>query len=67
VKLFFANEYVTNVNREQFTRLPESHAGAKFRIRKYLEGLGKEGKINWTALNGGAFFDMCKTASIAWE
>jgi hypothetical protein len=35
-------------------------AGAKLRIRKYLEEIGQMGKIKWTALNGGPFFDMCK-------
>lgn len=28
------------------------------RIRNYLEELGKEGKLKWTSLNGGPFFDM---------
>jgi uncharacterized protein YbjT (DUF2867 family) len=60
VKFFFANEFVGYVTREQFRRLPESRAGAKYRIRQYLEELGKEGKIAWTSLNGGPFFDMCK-------
>ncbi|KAF2681726.1 NAD(P)-binding protein [Lentithecium fluviatile CBS 122367] len=58
VKMFFANEYIGNLNSEQFRRMPEFFAGGKFRIREYLEVLGKEGKINWTALNGGPFFDM---------
>ncbi|KAF2264187.1 NAD(P)-binding protein [Lojkania enalia] len=58
VKLFFANEFVGNLLSEQFKRLPETFVGAKVRIRQYLEELGKEGKINWTALNGGPFFDM---------
>ncbi|KAJ4290209.1 hypothetical protein N0V90_010424 [Kalmusia sp. IMI 367209] len=58
VRFFFANEFVTNLASPQFRRLPESLAGAKARIREYLEALGKEGKIVWTALNGGPFFDM---------
>ncbi|KAL1606229.1 hypothetical protein SLS60_003631 [Paraconiothyrium brasiliense] len=58
VKFFFANEYVGNVGSQQFRRLPESAAGAKVRVREYLEKLAKEGKITWTALNGGPFFDM---------
>lgn len=33
--------------------------GGKVRIRAYLEGLAEEGKISWTSLNGGPFFDMC--------
>jgi uncharacterized protein YbjT (DUF2867 family) len=60
VKFFFANEFVANMESEQARRLPESHAGAKYRIREYLKGLGSEGKIAWTGLNGGPFFDMCK-------
>ncbi|KAJ4356798.1 uncharacterized protein N0V89_004835 [Didymosphaeria variabile] len=58
VKFFFANEYVGNVGSEQFKRLPESAAGAKVRVREYLEKLAKEERITWTALNGGPFFDM---------
>lgn len=60
VKFFFANEFVGYVTSERFKRLPESHVGAKVRIREYLQELGKEGKISWTSLNGGPFFDMCK-------
>jgi hypothetical protein len=60
VKFLFANEFVANMESEQSRRLPESLAGAKFRIRGYLKELGKEGKIAWTGLNGGPFFDMCK-------
>lgn len=59
VKFFFANEFVGNVESEQFKRLPESAAGAKRRVREYLSQLAAEGKIAWTALNGGPFFDMC--------
>ncbi|KAF2438370.1 NAD(P)-binding protein [Karstenula rhodostoma CBS 690.94] len=58
VKFFFANEFVGNVESPQFKRLPESAAGAKLRIREYLSQLAAEGKITWTALNGGPFFDM---------
>jgi uncharacterized protein YbjT (DUF2867 family) len=64
VKFFFANEFVGYVTREQFRRLPESAAGAKYRIRQYLEKVGKEGKIAWSSLNGGPFFDMCKYALV---
>jgi putative NADH-flavin reductase len=60
VKFFFANEFVSNMSSEQFRRMPESYAGAKLRIREYLEELGKAGKISWTSLNGGPFFDMCE-------
>jgi uncharacterized protein YbjT (DUF2867 family) len=60
VKFFFANEFVSNISCEQFQRIPESYAGAKLRIREYLEELGRAGKISWTSLNGGPFFDMCE-------
>jgi uncharacterized protein YbjT (DUF2867 family) len=60
IKFFFANEFVGYVTSEQYRRLPETSVGAKYRIRGYLEALGKEGKIKWTSLNGGPFFDMCK-------
>lgn len=58
VKFFFANEFVGHVTREQYRRLPEAFVGGKYRIRQYMEGLGKEGKITWTSLTGGPFFDM---------
>lgn len=60
VPFYFSNEFVGNIFSEQFGRLPEVAAGAKLRIRRYLEGVGEEGKIGWMALNGGPFFDMCK-------
>ena len=59
VNFFFANEFVGHVTSERFKSLPESLAGAKFRIREYLEEVGREGKITWTSLNGGPFLDMC--------
>ncbi|KAH7091517.1 hypothetical protein FB567DRAFT_518878 [Paraphoma chrysanthemicola] len=58
VKFYFANEFVSNLMSEQYKRLPESYVGAKVRIRAYLEGLAREGKITWTSLNGGPLFDM---------
>ncbi|KAJ4312041.1 hypothetical protein N0V94_007647 [Neodidymelliopsis sp. IMI 364377] len=58
VKFFFANEFVGYVTSPQFRRLPEAFAGAKIRIREYLEELATAGKIAWTSLNGGPFFDM---------
>ncbi|KAF9736901.1 hypothetical protein PMIN04_000579 [Paraphaeosphaeria minitans] len=58
VKIFFANEFVGNVESEQFKRLPEAAAGAKVRVREYLARLAAEEKMAWTALNGGPFFDM---------
>ena len=61
VKLYFSNEFVGDLERKQYRRLPESCVGAKVRIREYLEGLAKEEKITWTALNGGPFFEMCKS------
>lgn len=60
VKFYFANEFVGYVTSEQYKRLPETHVGAKIRIREYLGKLADEGKISWTSLNGGPFFDMCK-------
>lgn len=58
VKLFFADEYVGNIDSAQYARMPENLVGAKRRIRKYLQEKAVEGKIGWTALNGGPFFDM---------
>lgn len=58
VKFFFANEFVGYVTSPQFRRLPEAFTGAKTRIREYLGELAAEGRITWTSLNGGPFFDM---------
>lgn len=58
VKFFFADEFVGYIDSPQFQRLPEAFAGAKFRIRKYLRELAAEGRMSWTGLNGGPFFDM---------
>lgn len=60
VKFFFANEFVGYIEREQYQRLPEAFVGAKVRNRAYLQQLSDAGKIAWTSLNGGPFFDMCK-------
>jgi hypothetical protein len=51
---------VGNLDSKQYHRLPEEFVGAKVRIRKELEEMGREGRIGWTSLNGGPFFDMCK-------
>ena len=64
VRLLFANEYVGHITREQYRRLPEAFVGAKVRIREYLHDLGTHGKIAWTSLNGGPFFDMCKSRQL---
>lgn len=58
VKFFFANEFVGYVDSPQFQRMPEAFTGAKIRIREYLRELAAAGKITWTSLNGGPFFDM---------
>lgn len=58
VKFFFANEFVGNVTSPQFLRMPEAFTGAKPRIREYLGELAAVGKLSWTSLNGGPFFDM---------
>lgn len=58
VKFFFANEFVGHIDSPQFKRLPEESAGAKYRIREYLRELAAQGRISWTGLNGGPFFDM---------
>jgi hypothetical protein len=58
VKFFFANEFVGYVTSEQYRRLPEAFVGSKIRLREYLGKIAAEGKISWTSLNGGPFFDM---------
>ncbi|KAF3011041.1 hypothetical protein E8E13_011040 [Curvularia kusanoi] len=58
VQFFFANEFVGYVDSPQYRRMPEAFIGSKVRIREYLAGLAAVGKIAWTSLNGGPFFDM---------
>ncbi|KAF2868198.1 hypothetical protein BDV95DRAFT_501434 [Massariosphaeria phaeospora] len=58
VKFFFADEFVGNIEKEQFRRMPEAAVGSKLRVREYLKELSKEGKMQWTSLNGGPFFDL---------
>ncbi|KAL6157310.1 hypothetical protein ACJQWK_06755 [Exserohilum turcicum] len=58
VKLFFTNEFVGDIASPRYQRMPEAFVGAKVRIRRDLEMLASEGKISWTSLNGGPFFDM---------
>jgi hypothetical protein len=58
VKFFFANEFVGYVTSEQYMRLPEAFVGSKVKIREYLGKLATEGKMQWTSLNGGPFFEM---------
>lgn len=58
VKFFFANEFVSYVDSPQYKRLPEAFIGSKVRIREYLTELAAVGKLTWTSLNGGPFFDM---------
>lgn len=60
VILFFASEYSANIMSAPYARLPIQFVGEKPRIRRYLEEKAKEGRIAWTALNGGPFFDLCK-------
>jgi hypothetical protein len=58
VEFFFANEFVSYVDSPQYRRLPEAFVGSKVRIREYLTELATVGKLAWTSLNGGPFFDM---------
>ncbi|KXJ96403.1 hypothetical protein Micbo1qcDRAFT_210703 [Microdochium bolleyi] len=58
VRFYLANEFVGNIHAEQYRRLPEAFVGGKVKTRAYLEGLGKEGKLEWSGISGGPFFDM---------
>lgn len=58
VRCYFANEFVGNILSSQFQALPEALVGGKIRVRRYLEQLAEEGRLDWMALNGGPFFEM---------
>ena len=61
VKLFFASEYVSNIMSPQYQIFPTEFVGDKVQVRQYLEEKAAKDEISWTALNGGPFFDMCKS------
>ncbi|KAI4165274.1 MAG: hypothetical protein LQ342_001142 [Letrouitia transgressa] len=58
VKLFVASEFSADITSERYKLFPTEIVGDKLQIRRYLEEKAAEGKIAWTALNGGPFFDM---------
>ena len=63
VKLFFADEFISDVMSPHFQLFPAEVVGDKSKVRKYLVRKAMEGKIAWTALNGGPFFDMCMSST----
>ncbi|KAH6644387.1 isoflavone reductase family protein [Boeremia exigua] len=65
VKFYFANEFVSYVDSPQYRRMPEAFIGSKVRIRASLSELAAAGKISWTSLNGGPFFDMWLMKGVA--
>jgi hypothetical protein len=60
VKLFFADEYVSDIRNPAYVAMPAQYVGDKIAVRAVLEERSKGGEICWTALNGGPFFDMCE-------
>jgi putative NADH-flavin reductase len=54
VKRIIPSEYSTNLETALSRKLPIVQE--KLEIREYVEGLGKEGKIEWTSINNGPFF-----------
>ena len=61
VKLFFASEYSADIMGPLYQRFPTKVVGDKVKIRRYLMEKAAAGEIAYTALNGGPFFDMCKS------
>ena len=61
VKLFFASEYSADVMGPLYQRFPTQVVGDKVKVRQYLMEKAAAGEIAYTALNGGPFFDMCKS------
>lgn len=53
VKRIVPSEYSTNLETKLSQQLPI--VTDKIEIRKYVEGLAKEGKIEWTSINNGPF------------
>ena len=54
VKRIVPSEFSTNLETELSRKLPI--VKDKIKIRKYVENLGEEGKIEWTSINNGPFF-----------
>ncbi|KAF2492867.1 NAD(P)-binding protein [Lophium mytilinum] len=61
VKLFFADEYVSDIRNPAYVAMPAQFVGDKIAVRAMLEERSAKGEISWTALNGGPFFDMWLT------
>lgn len=59
VKLFFANEFASNILSPHYEVFPTQFVGDKVKVRKYLEERASSRDITYTALNGGPFFDLC--------
>jgi hypothetical protein len=59
VKVYLASEFSADILSAIYAVLPTEVVGDKVLSRQYLEDLAKEGRINWMAINGGPFFDMC--------
>ncbi|KAL1645812.1 hypothetical protein SLS58_003696 [Diplodia intermedia] len=58
VRLFVPSEFVSNILAPQYAVFPTSFVGDKVALRHYLAEQAAAGRICWTALNGGPFFDM---------
>ncbi|KAI9681201.1 MAG: hypothetical protein M1817_002483 [Caeruleum heppii] len=65
VKLYFASEFVANILNPLFTLFPTELVGEKVEVRRYLEEKASEGRLAYTALNGGPFFDMWLNKGVA--
>jgi NAD(P)H-binding len=59
VKVYFASEFSADILSAHYAVFPTEVVGDKVESRRYLEKLAKDGRINWMAINGGPFFDMC--------
>ncbi|CZR56288.1 uncharacterized protein PAC_06176 [Phialocephala subalpina] len=53
VKRIVPSEYSTNLENKNAQKLPIIFS--KLEIRKYIEGLASEGKIEWSSVNNGPF------------
>jgi len=61
VKLFFADEYVSDIRNPAYLAMPAQFVGDKIAVRAMLEERSAKNEISWTALSGGPFFDMWLT------
>jgi hypothetical protein len=65
VKRIVPSEFSSNLEgKAKDENLP--NIAEKLRIRKYIEEVAATGSIEWSSINNGVFFDLCKSCRQPW-